>query len=310
MAELGKWDFAKQLGETAFNSLQDQRINSGGSFMAGGATTLFAASNNVISAGEQAMGAISYNSNNVISSIQAGQSLLNTVTNSEYWNQYADFGKEMAKKIEDSVVKFVSEDIKKIAKEKKDELIQTSSQMATYLVSRTAYWTGANTMSFSDILAMFTKDQKSEQDKEDEKENKQKLQNTISQIKETANSVTKIANDSTALVRDGITQITAYIQNGPKWIESNTNKLIKQIDKTIKGQIDSYTALAIEMGYDTIESLAKKAGAWAGEKANKILEAKARKMQAKIEKAKETAISFAKAALQLVKQKAMALIGM
>lgn len=299
MEELGKWDFAKQLGETAFNSLQDQRIKSGKSFMSGGATTLFAATNNVISSAE-----------NVLSSMQATQNLVGTVSNSEYWNQYADLGTEMAKKIEDSVIKFVSEDIQKIAEEQKDLLIKTSSQMATYLASRTAYWTGVNTMSFSDILALFTKDQKSEQDKEDEKENKQKLQNTVSQIKETVSSVTKIANDSTALVRDGITQITAYVQNGPKWIESNTNKLIKQIDKTIKGQINTYTALAIKTGYDTIESIAQKAGAWAGEKANKILEAKARKMQAKVEKTKETAISFAKAALQLVKQKAMALIGM
>lgn len=292
-------DLGKTLGANVVAGWDSGTPDPGVAFLQGATTK-------VSSTVQNAMGAVSGTMNNAADALNlynAGNQLIQTASQLDY--------KEYAKVIKDAAMKILKEEISDYAKEKYRQLsTEITTASTTFLAQRTAYWTGVNTkVSVSELLAGMLSPVDKMLENQAKSSTNNALKEQLSNIKEKASAVMGVVDSAMSAAETGISSALTYMDKGPKFVETTLNKYINLAITPIKKQIDQQVESIIDEAYKTSEDAANKLGSLAGMKATSAAKSAAEKQKANIEKAKVTVVQFAKGALDLVKKKALALIG-
>lgn len=276
------------------------KTNPGATFLNGMSTSVFAASGEVMGAANSVMNMGS----SVANVINTGEDLVNQVTQFDF-NGLKDELKDAAiSLVKDNLVTFSKDTINYIKQE-------TTTAFTTYLLQRTSYWTAATSKTsvaefLQDMLSpVDDKIQKAKDDMND-KAKQEKLEKVSAAIGELNTTV------STAIsyAQTGMDTILKYVEAGPEYITNTLNSYINTVIVPVKQKVTSVSETIVAEMYGASEALAQQIGTTAGEKISAVTKNLAQSQKANIEKVKITVVSFAKGLLDLVKKKAMALIGM
>lgn len=276
------------------------KTNPGATFLNGMSTSVFAASGEVMGAANSAINMGS----SVANVINTGEDLVNQVTQFDF-NGLKDELKDAAiSLVKDNLVAFSKDTINYIKQE-------TTTAFTTYLLQRTSYWTAATSKTsvaefLQDMLSpVDDKIQKAKDDMND-KAKQEKLEKVSAAIGELNTTV------STAIsyAQTGMDTILKYVEAGPEYITNTLNSYINTVIVPVKQKVTSVSETIVAEMYGASEALAQQIGTTAGEKISAVTKNLAQSQKANIEKVKITVVSFAKGLLDLVKKKAMALIGM
>lgn len=276
------------------------KTNPGATFLNGMSTSVFAASGEVMGAANSVMNMGS----SVANVINTGEDLVNQVTQFDF-NGLKDELKDAAiSLVKDNLVAFSKDTINYIKQE-------TTTAFTTYLLQRTSYWTAATSKtSVAEFLQdmLYPVDDKIQKAKDDmnDKAKQEKLEKVSAAIGELNTTV------STAIsyAQTGMDTILKYVEAGPEYITNTLNSYINTVIVPVKQKVTSVSETIVAEMYGASEALAQQIGTTAGEKISAVTKNLAQTQKANIEKVKITVVSFAKGLLDLVKKKAMALIGM
>lgn len=276
------------------------KTNPGATFLNGMSTSVFAASGEVMGAANSVMNMGS----SVANVINTGEDLVNQVTQFDF-NGLKDELKDAAiSLVKDNLVTFSKDTINYIKQE-------TTTAFTTYLLQRTSYWTAATSKTsvaefLQDMLSPIDdKIQKAKDDMNDKakQEKLEKVSATIGELNTTVSTAISCA-------QTGMDTILKYVEAGPEYITNTLNSYINTVIVPVKQKVTSVSETIVAEMYGASEALAQQIGTTAGEKISAITKNLAQTQKANIEKVKITVVSFAKGLLDLVKKKAMALIGM
>ena len=300
-------DLGAILGESVLAGWDSGTPDPGVAFLQGKATSVFAA-------GEQALDKVTNITNSVANQIsnasalhdsfsEQGKQLKDAISNIDY--------EEYGRVIYDTTIDILKKEVWEYAKQRiKDVKEDVENAATSYLAQRTAYWTGVYSKgAVSEILADMMSPVDTKMQKEAEDKTNNAFKERVAQIKEKAAAVTQVVDSTISMAQEAISSTLTYIQAGPKFIETNLNKYLKLTINPVKEQIDEQLGEMINDVYGAADENAEQLGKAAGDKVTEKLKSIAEKQKAKIEKAKVTVVSFAKGLLDLVKKKALALIG-
>ena len=182
--------------------------------------------------------------------------------------------------------------------------------LPSYVVKRTTYWTTYWTaIEMKNISIELNQDQDERNDNELEKKNKKATEDKIKDFK---TKTAYINNRIAAVTRDiysYITTVTKYITTGPEWLQKNLNETIYKTINPLQKQLRKEDTKVYNEVLNFLDSKADDLGHKAAKKTADKARDTMQKANTKAQKLLKTGISFAKSALQLIKQKAMALIG-
>ena len=296
-------DLAKTLGEGVVAGWDVGTPDPGVAFLQGKTTSMFTFVENGLNNVANAANNIS-NKINAAGNLKDSANQLTTTLSEIDYEEYKKTIKETAKKIYEKEIKEYAKDQQKYITDE----IQTAS--TSYLASRTAYWTTTYSKgSVSELLAAMLSPVDDKIKNEGEEETKNRLKERVNEIKEKTAAISDVVDTTMAMAQEAIDTTLTYIQAGPKFIETTMNKQIKLILEPVKERIAVETENIINDVYNANDEVAHQLGQAAGDRITAELKRIAEQKKAKIEKAKITAISFAKSALDLVRKKALALLG-
>lgn len=279
------FDLSKVCGATTFSQLENVQEQPAAQFLKGQATSAFASATALTNSAIHAKSAITMASN-------IDYSYLKT-------------------RIKESTEDYVKQRLEALGKKKREELTNKAMSLATYVATRTTYWTTYYTKDMlKEAKEALLNDQDKAQENAQKEERKKEQKQKIADLKQKTAYITQKIQYTTALINENVTNITNYITAGPSWIEKNIQKTIDKTLNTAEKEIDKLVDKGYEEAEKFFDSKAEEAGQRAAAATAKALKDKTAKALSKANKSKVTAITYAKAALQLVKQKAMALIGM
>lgn len=281
---MGSFDLKAIVGPTVYSRLERIAEKPANQFFSGSTTTAFATA-------KMSMDGVTYTMNATYTMATTNYLDLITTVSQTTWN----FAKKELKEYGDQETGYLSSKI---------------LTLPAYVAKRTTYWSTY----YGKIELMRVKDElNKDQDKatEDymEESDTQALQDKIDELKMKISEVNAKVNQVTGGIYTYIATVSQYVTTGPQWLENN---LQKTITKTLD-PCKQYIHKQITDGYNDslifLDGLAEKSGRKIAAKAAKKQKEVLKKAMTKADKAKKTAKSFAKSALQLIKQKALALIG-
>lgn len=241
--------------------------------------------------------------NNVVTSAGNLMAVGDIVSNTDYT--------EVITALTLSTKNYLKDDLTEFKDQECSYLTQLAMTLPTYFAKRTAYWTKIYTAEMmKDIASEFISDKSTKLEKAQEKADNAEREKKINDFKQKVSDITKKVTDITAAATSYISTVTQYITSGPEWLEKNLQTTISRTIDPFKEQIHKEISDQYYNLLDFIDGKAKDVGSNAGAKVAVAAKKVTKKALSIADKLKATAISFAKSALQLVKQKAMALIGM
>lgn len=295
-------DLGASLGENFVSGLDSGKEDPGVAFLNGSVTTVFAASNQALATTANVTNGVSNTMNTMLNTYQNFNELVNTVSQIDL-NQYKTAIKNTAMQVFETQVKDYS-------KQKIKQVEQEMMAMPAYFAQRTAYWTGVYSKGgVSEFLAMMMAPVDKKMLEEDDKELRDNFKKRMTEIKEKTQAITYVVTTTTKLADEAVESTLTYIKAGPQFVEKNLNKYLNLAIKPVQKEIDKKVDEMIKEGYKASDEAAKSLGKIAGDKITNKLKQQAEKQKAKVEMAKVTVISFAKAALDLVMKMALALVG-
>lgn len=298
-------DLASSLGQDVLNGWSSNTVNPGAAFLNGEATTAFAISNQASNISNTAAGLVG-NAGNVY---QSGSALVQQLGQGETWLNLASSIKTgvtnaALKAFNDEIIPYSEALAKQMA-------LDTTTCWTTYFAQRVGYWTAASTQtSITYYLSLLTESV----DKRMEKMNKQKDDEEKDKgMKKAAASISymyKAVSTATSYVQNGIDTAMKLINAGPEYIESTLTKTINSVLVPAKKELAAIVKDGTDEMYKQSDKLAKVAGTRAAKVINDTVMSAAKTLKAKTEAAKIQVLSIAMAAIKIVEQKAMALLGM
>ena len=281
---MGEFDIKQYCGEQTYMRLTQIAEQPAKQFMKGQATTAFSTVN-TMAAGV----------NNVLNAY-------NTLTNTDYNELITTFSQQ--------TWKFVKDQLAYYGKEEVSYITEKALTLPSYLAKRTTYWTTYWTkIEMANIMDELSNDVQATANKQKEDEDKKQTEENIKNFKYKTAYINNKVSQVTQNMYSYITTVTQYITTGPDWLQQNLQKTIKKtVDPLVKSlrkeTTEQYNNVLMFLDGKADEAGHKIASNAAEKKKNQL-----KKAMVKADKLKKTAISFAKSALQLIKQKAMALIG-
>lgn len=277
-------------------------------FMNGQSTTPFT---DTVDAGTNLATTLYGNTMNVLNqSINIKESTMGPIDTASSIN-YSQVIKETAENIVSSATSFVKTEIEQYGNYKKQQLIDYGASLPSYFAQRTAYWT--KEYAIEEIKkakeAHIKDNDKSVKDESDEM-TKRSATEVMNDISKKSAYITSKITDVMKIVDKDINNITTYITVGPQWIETNINKTIRKTVGAIENELDIMTNEAYSEARNTLDGLAEGIGRTAAQRSAEGIKDAAKKELNKVSKSTATAKSFAKSALQIIKQKAAALAGL
>lgn len=281
------------LGPDMFNTLSDQAIDAGSSFLAGQATSAFTKVMNV-------------------SSVKSVTNLATSAMGTAFIVKEAldpNMLKQLTTGLITTAVTTVSSAATEIISRETSKLTQKVTNIPQSIVSYAMSYFNSYKKSLGEVLKELMMGSEKLAEQESEQSDKKKENNFINNVKEKISYVNEKVTYYTDKVTPVVEMIASYTANGPDWIADKMNKevnaLIEDVDKFIVQQTDS-----INKG---IDDFCRKTGEKKGEKMvkayNDKLDKQAKKQQAKINTLKSKALTKAKALLQEGLLKVMALTG-
>lgn len=276
------------------------KTNPGATFLNGMSTSVFAASSEVMGAANSAINMGS----SVANVINTGEDLVNQVSQFDF-NGLKD-------ELKDAAISLVKDNLVTFSKDTIDYIRQeTTTAFTTYLLQRTSYWTAATSKTsvaefLQDMLSPVDDKIQKAKDDMNEKAKQEKLEKVSAAIGELNTTVSTAISSA----QTGMDTILKYVEAGPEYITNTLNSYINTVIVPVKQKVTSVSETIVAEMYGASEALAQQIGTTAGEKISAVTKNLAQTQKANIEKVKITVVSFAKGLLDLVKKKAMALIGM
>ena len=281
---MGSFDLKTIVGPAVYSRLERIAEKPANQFFSGSTTTAFATA-------KMTMDGVTYSMNAASTMMNTDYLDLITTVSQTTWN----FAKKELKEYGDQETGYLSSKI---------------LTLPAYVAKRTTYWsTYYGKIELMRVKDELSKDQDKAMEDDREKSDTQALQNKINELKMKISEVNAKVNQVTGGIYTYIATVSQYITTGPQWLENNLQKtIIKTLDPC-----KQYIHQQITDGYNEslkfLDGLAEKSGRKIAMKAAEKQKETLKKAMIKAEKAKKTAKSFAKSALQLIKQKALALIG-
>lgn len=295
-------DLGQTLGDNVISGWDSGAQDPGVAFLNGEVTTVFAAGNQMLSSTANAVNMVSGQMNTLMNTYNNFNELLDTASQLDL-NQYKEVIKTTAMNI-------LKAEVKDYSQEKIKQMTSEMTSVVTYFATRTAYWTGVYSKGgVSEIMALMMSPVDTKQMDESKDNIKNDFTKKITEIKAKTQAITDVVTSTTKMADEAISSTLTYMKAGPKFVETNLNKYLNLAIKPVQKEIDKKVAEMVKQAYDASEEAAKSLGKIAGDKVTNKLKQQAEKQKAKIEMAKVTVISFAKAALDLVKKLALSLIG-
>lgn len=281
---MGEFNIEEYTNRQTFMRLTQIAEQPAKQFMSGQATTAFATAN-TMAAGV----------NNVMNATEV-------VLNTDY--------SELITTLSQATWQYVKDDLSNYAKEEISYLTEKALTLPSYLAKRTTYWTKYWTpIKIKDATDTVNNDQIEKEEKEKEEQNKNDSNEKIKNFKLKTTAINEKINFVTTNIYSYITAVTNYITTGPEWLQQNLQKTITKTVNPVKNSIHKEITDEYYNLLNFIDNKANEAGEALAQKTADKTKDTLLKAKTKADKLKKTAISFAKSALQLIKQKAMALIG-
>ena len=229
-----------QLPQDLLQRMEAVTLSAGTNFIAGEATSAFAPAIGVY--------------NNSMVAINAAKDFANNVE---------EIGKELinmsAKKIQSEIVSYVQD--------KTTELLSFSGVM-TYFTKSVAYHTKQNLLSPAEILKKVTKKQDKIQEEEQKKAQEESINNVKNSIIGKVGEIKSKVDETLGTVNDGLSMITAYVTNGPKWVVTKLNSYIGLVIDKSQSFIGSQAEKIENIKQSAISNIAETVGRVAAEKIN------------------------------------------